>query len=81
MWRRNRLRSARVAAKAIAGRFRSRDGAGFVTRFKVRRAFLSGYEVQQAGGKQHQEYWIPADDLQAFNEAIIDAIEVTAEFR
>ena len=57
------------------------DGAGFVTRFEVSRTFLDRYPVQQAGGKQHREYWIPAEDLPAFNEAIQGQIEVTAEFR
>lgn len=38
-----------------------RSGAGFVTRFAVRREFLDRYEVQQAGGESILEYWIPAD--------------------
>jgi hypothetical protein len=57
------------------------DGVGFVTRFEVQRAFLDAYSVQQAGGRQHLEYWIPAEDLPAFNDAIVGRIEVTAEFR
>lgn len=57
------------------------DGAGFVTRFQVKRTFLASYEVQQAGGREHLEYWIPAEDLPAFNEAIQGLIEVIAEFR
>ena len=57
------------------------DGAGFVTRFEVRRDFIDGYEVQQAGGREHLEYWIPAEDLEAFNAALVGPIEVVAEFR
>jgi hypothetical protein len=57
------------------------DGAGYVTRFAVRRDFLAAYPVQQAGGREHLEYWIPAEDLEAFNAAIVGEIEVTAEFR
>jgi hypothetical protein len=56
------------------------SGAGYVTRFDVRRSFLDRYEVQKAGGRQHLEYWIPAEDLAAFNEAIVGEIEVVAEF-
>ncbi len=56
------------------------SGAGYVTRFSVRRSFLSRYEVQNAGGSQYQEYWIPAEDLMRFNENIIGSIEVIAEF-
>ncbi|SDO39654.1 ADP-ribosylation/crystallin J1 [Phyllobacterium sp. OV277] len=57
------------------------SGAGFVTRFHVRKDYLNQYAIQEAGGKAHLEYWIPAEDLPRFNEAIVDEIEVTAEFR
>src|ERR1700746_2176435 len=43
------------------------SGAGYVTRFRVRRDFLARYEVREAGGRAHLEYWIPAEDLAAFN--------------
>lgn len=56
------------------------SGAGFVTRFQIRRDFLDRYAVQTAGGREHQEYWIPAEDLDAFNRAIVGDIEVTQEF-
>jgi hypothetical protein len=56
------------------------SGAGYVTRFSVRRAFLDRYEIQKAGGSQHLEYWIPADDLPAFNDSIVGEIEVVAQF-
>ena len=55
-------------------------GAGYVTRFRVRRDFLSRYEVQAAGGRAHLEYWIPAEDLDAFNAAIVGGIEVVHQF-
>jgi hypothetical protein len=56
------------------------SGKGYVTRFAVEKAFLDRYEVQVAGGKAHQEYWIPAEDLEAFNAAIVGEIEVVAAF-
>ena len=56
------------------------SGSGFVTRFEVLKSFLDAYEVQEAGGRAHREYWIPADDLPAFNAAIVGEIEVVAEF-
>src|SRR5690349_4274048 len=57
------------------------SGSGYVTRFEVRRDFLDKYSVQQAGGSDHSEYWIPAEEMTAFNEAIVGEIEVVAEFR
>ena len=57
------------------------SGAGFVTRFEVLKSFLDRYEVQNAGGRAHREYWIPAEELPAFNAAIVGEIVVVAEFR
>ena len=56
------------------------SGAGFVTRFRVLKSFLDKYEVKDVGGNAHQEYWVPAEDLTAFNAAIVGKIEVVVEF-
>jgi hypothetical protein len=56
------------------------SGSGYVTRFRVRKDFLDRYEIQEAGGRAHREYWVPAEDLDAFNAAIVGEIEVTAAF-
>jgi len=56
------------------------SGSGFVTRFEVRRDFLDQYDVQEAGGRALREYWIPAEDLGAFNAAIVGPIEVVTEY-
>ncbi len=55
-------------------------GAGFVTRFKVRREFMDRYPVQRVGGASHTEGWIPAEDLDALNDNIVGVIEVIHEF-
>jgi hypothetical protein len=72
-------------ATQIARDWNTRDLAsghvGYVTRFRVRASFLRHYPVQTAGARQHQEYWIPAEDLSDFNRNIVGAIEVIAEFR
>jgi hypothetical protein len=59
----------------------NRPPVGYVTRFQVRTAFLDKYDVQVVGAAHHTEYWIPAEDLAAFNENIVGEIEVIAEFR
>jgi hypothetical protein len=56
------------------------SGSGFVTRFEVERDFLKGYEAHEAGGSALREYWIPAEELDAFNNAIVGNIEVVQEF-
>jgi len=56
------------------------SGSGYVTRFAVRADYLSRYEVQTVGGRIHQEYWVPAEELDEFNYNIVGQIEVIAEF-
>ena len=53
----------------------------FQTTSKVQNNFLQRYTVQTGGSSQHQEYWIPAEDLDNFNAHIVGKIEVIAEFR
>lgn len=72
-------------AVQIARDWNTRDEAsghvGYVTRFRVRAEFLKRYPVQTVGGSQHQEYWIPAEELPEFNQNMAGPIEVIAEFR
>ena len=70
-------------ATQIASRWNTVYGSqsGYVTRFHVRTDFLQRYAVQIVGGEMHQEYWIPAEDLEEFNRNIVGKIEVIAEFR
>jgi hypothetical protein len=56
------------------------SGAGFVTRFAVRREYLSRYQIQNAGGERFQEYWRPADELADFNRNIVGLIEIVQQF-
>ncbi|MGV9616684.1 ADP-ribosylation/crystallin J1 [Nocardia xishanensis] len=56
------------------------SGSGFVTRFSVESAFLARCEVQQVGGREILEYWIPAEDLEEFNRHIVGEIEVVQRF-
>lgn len=55
-------------------------GAGYVTRFMVKSEFLSKYPIQNVGGLIHDEYWIPAEDLEEFNANIVGKISVVQEF-
>jgi hypothetical protein len=56
------------------------DGLGFVTRFAVLTEFLTAYERKVVGGREHEEYWIPAEDLPAFNAAIKGRIEIIGAY-
>ena len=72
-------------ASQIARDWNTRDEAsgwtGYVLRFQVRAEFLSKYPVRTVGSAERQEYWIPADELERFNDEIVGRIEVVACFR
>lgn len=72
-------------ATQIARDWNTRDAAsdfvGYVTRFRVASAFLDHYELRTVGAGVHQEYWIPAGHLEAFNASLLGPIEVTAVYR
>jgi hypothetical protein len=57
-----------------------RSGSGFVLKFQVDAQYLERYQVQEAGGRSHLEYWIPAEEVNEFNSAIVGEIEITRRF-
>jgi hypothetical protein len=68
-------------AVQIASRWNTQGGeVGYVTRFEVRSDFLSAYEVHVVGSRVHAEYWIPAEHLDTFNDAIVGGIEVIGKY-
>lgn len=56
------------------------SGAGYVTRFYVRKSFMDRYPTHQVGGARYTEWWIPADELESLNDNIIGQIEVIHAF-
>ena len=57
------------------------SGVGYVTRFRIRTDYLKGRQIRTVGSSIHQEYWIPAEELDEFNSNIVGKIEVICEFR
>lgn len=69
-------------AREIAERWNvAENGGGFVTRFAVRADIVARYEVQTVGARHHSELWVPAEELDALNDAIIGEIELLSEHR
>lgn len=56
------------------------SGSGYVTRFLVRADFMRRYPLQTVGGREHTEWWIPAEELEQLNDNIVGEIEVIHEF-
>ncbi len=57
------------------------SGVGYVTRFAVDAEFPARYPVQNVGADIHDELWVPAEELESFNDHIVGLIEVTQTFR
>ncbi|WP_276379648.1 ADP-ribosylation/crystallin J1 [Flavobacterium sp. H4147] len=49
---------------------------GIVTAFDVNSDFLKKYEIQNVGDKNHNELWIPSEELIDFNANIVNGIEI-----
>jgi len=71
-------------ASEIAEKWNTRDEAGnylgFVTRFEVLKEVADQYPAQNAGARNHNELWVPSEELNSFNEAIVGDIKVTKVF-
>lgn len=53
---------------------------GFVTAFDIDADYVSKFDVQNVGGFEHNELWIPSEELAEFCTHIVGKIEVLASF-
>lgn len=53
---------------------------GIVTAFEVNENYLQKYEIQNVGGKIHNELWIPSSAMQEFNDQIFGEIEIVSVY-
>ncbi|MBI2387975.1 MAG: hypothetical protein HYV09_00030 [Deltaproteobacteria bacterium] len=69
-------------ARQIARDWNTKSGtlAGFVTRFSVDDEYVRKFDRRVVGGAQHEELWVPAEELAEFNSHIVAAIEVTEAY-
>lgn len=71
-------------ASEIAEKWNTRDEfgnyLGFVTRFDVSEEIAHQYPAQNVGARNHNELWVPSEELEAFNQAIVGNIEVIKVF-
>ncbi len=54
--------------------------AGFVTKFEVDDNYAKRFDVQVVGDRTHQELWVPADELEEFNQHIVGVITIEAAY-
>ncbi len=65
-------------AAEIAERWNMRDkdsdGVGFVTSFDILEEYFRKFQIQTVGMPHHQELWVPAEQLDEFNQQIVNGI-------
>ncbi len=71
-------------ADEIAYKWNTKDKfsgfVGFVTEFEVRSPFIDKYQEQIVGSRVHNELWIPAEELNEFNNNIVGPIRLVNVF-
>lgn len=67
-------------AEEIAGKWNIKDEnsgyKGYVTRFEIDDTYIANYKIQTVGASYHQEFWIPAEELENFNKHIVGKIKI-----
>lgn len=54
--------------------------SGFVTAFEIDKTYIERFEIQNVGGEHHNELWIPAEELENFNQNIQKPIQIEGCF-
>lgn len=57
------------------------SGVGYVLSFDLPENVTARWPVQVAGGRVHEELWVPAEELDAFNAMIVGPIRRIATYR
>src|SRR5580658_4843073 len=67
-------------ALQIAREWNTKDpfsgNCGVVTSFDIWKDHFSKFEVQVVGGAIHEELWVPAEQLEGFNDNIVGKITI-----
>ncbi|EDP96711.1 hypothetical protein U8527_00210 [Kordia algicida OT-1] len=71
-------------AVEIASKWNTKDEfgnyLGFVTEFEITEEEFNKYKTENVGSAHHNEFWVPAEKLEEFNNAIIGRIKVIKVF-
>lgn len=71
-------------AEQIAKEWNTQDAfsgyCGIVTRFRITEEHFNKYKIENVGAEQHNELWVPAEELPVFNQNIAGRIEIVQVF-
>ena len=51
-----------------------------MTAFDISEEYFNTFEIQNVGGNTHNELWVPAEQLETFNNKIIHPIRIENAF-
>src|SRR5687767_7535609 len=65
-------------ARQTASNWNAQNGqlAGYVTQFKVEEQYINQFEQHTVGESEHEELWIPTEEVETFNKHIVGHIKV-----
>lgn len=69
-------RYAREIAEKWNFRYPDSQYRGYITTFEIEDTYITRFPVQTVGARYHQEFWIPAEELENFNRHIIGTIQI-----
>ncbi len=71
-------------ACSIANEWNTNDDAngnvGYVTQFEIPISYFKLFAVQNVGSRNHNELWVPAEELKTFNTNIVGEIKIIKAF-
>jgi hypothetical protein len=71
-------------ACTIANDWNTNDEAngnvGYVTSFEIPMGYFNSFKIENVGAVNHNEMWVPAEQLEEFNSKIISGIKVIKAF-
>jgi hypothetical protein len=53
---------------------------GYVTQFEIPLAYFKKFKIENVGAGNHNELWVPAEELENFNTEILNKIKVINVF-
>lgn len=53
---------------------------GYVTQFEIPLDYFNKFNIENVGASNHNELWVPAEDLENFNAHILNKIKVVKAF-
>jgi hypothetical protein len=72
-------------ASRIAREWNTKDPnsgfVGYVVRFEIDANYVARFAIQEVGGRDCRELWVPAEQLEEFNDRLVGPIELVHEFR